>query len=58
MPKVLYRPYGQQWQVVEPGPGGLMAPGKIYQYLVELMHEHPTAVFEHPEPILPPDLRE
>jgi hypothetical protein len=52
-----YRPYGHEWQVMEPGPYGVLIPGKTYPTPEALLKDHPGARFEHPEPVLPLDLQ-
>lgn len=52
-----YRPYGTLWQVMEPGPGGILIPGQVYPTSEALLVAHPGARLEHPEPVLPQDLQ-
>ena len=53
----VYRPNGQQWQIIEVGPLGGMYPGRLYPTVEALLKEHPGAEMWPPQPVLPPDIK-
>lgn len=53
-----YRPFNENWQIMLPGPNGVLYPGQVFPTKEDLLRQYPEAVLQHPMPPLPPDLTE